>query len=127
MELPALLEEHGEIIEADLQRYYGVDLTGLWRGELTMRRALVLIRGLPPGAGFFRRHGGDMAWSYEEWAIREEGFRILSAIVSFAGMWTKRPVKEPKMTQPPVIGWFEKRQAANEKVRRKAERLRNSV
>ena len=35
-------------MEADLQRYYRVDLRDLWRGGLTLRRLRVLLDGLPP-------------------------------------------------------------------------------
>lgn len=34
-------------LEADLQRYYQIDLRDLWRGDLTWRRICVLIRHLP--------------------------------------------------------------------------------
>jgi hypothetical protein len=46
--LLGLLREHGDVIEADLQRTYGVDLVDLWRGTLTLRRVRVLLEGLPP-------------------------------------------------------------------------------
>jgi hypothetical protein len=31
-------------------RFYGVDLAGLWRGELSLRRLYVLVTNLPPGS-----------------------------------------------------------------------------
>lgn len=34
-------------MEADLQRYYHVDLRDLWTGRLTLRRVKVLLAGLP--------------------------------------------------------------------------------
>jgi hypothetical protein len=46
--LESFLEGHSEAVEADLQRYYGVDIGGLYDGSLSDRRAWVLIRGLPP-------------------------------------------------------------------------------
>lgn len=42
-----LLSEHSEAIEADLLRYFSVDLMDLWRGRLSYRRLSVLIRKLP--------------------------------------------------------------------------------
>ncbi|MFE5332569.1 hypothetical protein ACFRCG_39945 [Embleya sp. NPDC056575] len=45
--LAHLLREHGEAIEADLLRYYQVDLLDLYRGEMSWRRLRVLIRYLP--------------------------------------------------------------------------------
>jgi hypothetical protein len=41
------LDRYGDDIEADFQRYYRVDVRDLWRGDLTHRRALVLLRKLP--------------------------------------------------------------------------------
>jgi hypothetical protein len=46
--LLALLREHGDVIEADVQREYRVDLTDLWRGSLSLRRVRVLLDRLPP-------------------------------------------------------------------------------
>jgi len=47
--LVRLLTEYGEAVEADLQRFYGVDLRDLWRpgGSLTWRRLRALVVSLP--------------------------------------------------------------------------------
>lgn len=37
---------HGEILEADLLREYGVDLLGVYTGRLSLRRLRVLVQGL---------------------------------------------------------------------------------
>lgn len=44
-------------MEADLQRYYGVDVRDLWRPTtvLTWRRLRVLLDGLPPESLWFTR------------------------------------------------------------------------
>jgi hypothetical protein len=36
------------VVEADLQRFYGVALTDLWTGHLSLRRLRVLLDHLPP-------------------------------------------------------------------------------
>lgn len=36
-----------DVVEADLQRFYGVNLADYWRGELSIRRLSVLIHSLP--------------------------------------------------------------------------------
>ncbi|GEB46944.1 hypothetical protein MTE01_28890 [Microbacterium testaceum] len=41
-------------MEADLQRFHGVDLGALWRGELTIRRLSVLVFHLPPESALKR-------------------------------------------------------------------------
>ena len=50
MALGALLRDHADAVEADLQRYYGVDLADLWRSGLSVRRLSVLVTGLPSGS-----------------------------------------------------------------------------
>ncbi|QNO12676.1 tail assembly chaperone [Arthrobacter phage Tweety19] len=45
--LVRLLREDSDVVEADLQRFYGVDLADFWRGELSIRRLSVLISKLP--------------------------------------------------------------------------------
>lgn len=42
-----ILANHGYAVEADLRRYYGVDLVDFWRDEITPRQILVYISHLP--------------------------------------------------------------------------------
>ncbi|WP_131814125.1 hypothetical protein [Mycolicibacterium fortuitum] len=49
-----LLGEHGDAIEADLQRYYQLDLCDLYRGTLSLRRIGVLVRQLPGESALVR-------------------------------------------------------------------------
>jgi hypothetical protein len=42
-----LLDEHGEEVEFDLQRYHQVELSDLWTGDLSWRRLGVLVKHLP--------------------------------------------------------------------------------
>lgn len=42
-----ILESNGYAVEADIRRYYGVDMLGFWRGEITPRQLLVMIYHLP--------------------------------------------------------------------------------
>lgn len=44
-----------DVVEADLQRFYGVELAGYWRGELSIRRLSVLIHHLPPESACARQ------------------------------------------------------------------------
>ncbi|MGV0868686.1 hypothetical protein [Corynebacterium kalidii] len=39
-------------LEVDFQRYYGLDLADVWRGELSWRRVMVLSDGLPAESSF---------------------------------------------------------------------------
>lgn len=110
-----LLGEYGEVIEADLQRYYGVDLGDLWRGRMSMRRCMVLIAGLPPGAGLHRATGGDRAWSDTTRAVMEGLWRIECTLVSALGGSSL-----PDRPKPPEYGWQEAERA---RVRRTEERI----
>lgn len=47
MALGALLRDHQDELEADLQHYYQVDIADLWRSGLSVRRLSVLVTGLP--------------------------------------------------------------------------------
>lgn len=65
--LHRLVTEHGEAIEADLQRVFGIDLLDLYRGRLTWRRLGVLVRSLArrPDSDLYRAIGGEAA----EWTL----------------------------------------------------------
>lgn len=45
-------------MEADLLRFYGVDLAGLWVGGLSLRRLYVLISNLPPESATWAAESG---------------------------------------------------------------------
>jgi hypothetical protein len=48
--LAGWLREYGEAIEADLDRFYGLDLLDFYRGRITARALWVRLRNLPPEA-----------------------------------------------------------------------------
>ena len=50
--LAGLIEEHGAALEADFQRFYGLDLATFIRGENKPRRALRLAGMLPPESAY---------------------------------------------------------------------------
>jgi hypothetical protein len=59
--------EHAEAIEADLLRYYRLDLHDYHRGLLSARRLRVLIEHLPRDAALVRAvHGEDAEWGLRE-------------------------------------------------------------
>ncbi len=65
--LVAYLREHGEAVEADLQRFYGVRLSDLTTGRLTWRRLRVLLSQLPRDSSVARAELGEQA----EWGLSE--------------------------------------------------------
>lgn len=54
-------------MEADLLRYYGVDLLDYYRGTLSTRRLRVLVRHLPRESALVRELHGEAA----EWGLAE--------------------------------------------------------
>jgi hypothetical protein len=42
-----LVRDHGDVLEADMQREYGIELGDLYRRRLTLRRLRVLVDQLP--------------------------------------------------------------------------------
>ncbi|QWW20127.1 hypothetical protein I6B53_03250 [Schaalia sp. 19OD2882] len=116
--LLSLLARRWEAIEADLLRVYGVDLLGLFRGELTLRRLAVLVRGMPPGSTTAFLEGGRAAWSNEVAAVHEEGWLLRDVVVQLlAGKGAKRP----PAPEPPEPGWLDKAAAREDKQLRKLE------
>lgn len=65
-----LRERDGEV-EADLQRFYGIDLAALWRGELSLRRLSVLIHTLPPESATTQSLEPVRGWSVTDYLIAD--------------------------------------------------------
>ncbi len=65
-----LLRRHGPAIEADLRRFYTVDLCDLGTARLTWRRLWVLLESLPPESAFVRKLAGVAAtWSTTDYLL----------------------------------------------------------
>ena len=96
-----------------------MDLLDLYRGRLTPRRLLVLIRGLPPGSALGRAMGGDAALSDEVTATRMAAWQISCYVAMGAG--AKRS-DLPKPPEPPEPGWQAKAREAQERQDAKARR-----
>lgn len=59
-----LLREHEDAVEADLQRYYNLDLAELYTGGLSLRRVSVLIANLPAGSAVWSAlHNIPYGWT----------------------------------------------------------------
>ena len=61
--LVAFAQQSHEALEADLLRYFQVDLLDLYRGRLSLRRLRVLINALPPDAAIYRRNDEHGGWT----------------------------------------------------------------
>lgn len=52
------LREHPAALEADLARFYGVDLSEFWRGGVSLRRLASLVYFLPAGGAVWAAQNG---------------------------------------------------------------------
>ncbi len=68
------MDEHAEALEADLLRFYGVDLLDWHRGRLSARRLTVLVKHLPRESAVHRAQAGESA----EWGVTDH---LLAAVV----------------------------------------------
>ena len=93
-----MLENHGEALEADLQRYYQVDLADMYRGRVSPRRVSVLATNLPRASAVGVRLGGATAISGEveaSWLLENAVLRIAHAQAGGKG-------KPPEMREYPL-------------------------
>jgi hypothetical protein len=67
-------------VEADLQRFYQLDLADMYRGALTVRKVAVLVMNLPRGAQTWMAVGGRGAISTEA----EAGWLVEHALYAIA-------------------------------------------
>jgi hypothetical protein len=82
--LQAALRNHGEPIEADFARYYGLAVSDVFAGRMSWRRLKVLLRQLPPESATARATlGAAMEWTATEY--------LLASIVDAerAAMWQR--------------------------------------
>ncbi|RAV34925.1 hypothetical protein [Corynebacterium heidelbergense] len=65
------IKQHSPEVEADLLRFYGVDYRDRWRGRLSIRRLLVLVRGLPDDSAYKSAVGGVFPISPETMVLMD--------------------------------------------------------
>lgn len=58
-------------MEADLQRFYGVDLADYWRGELSPRRLSVLVHQLPADSATSRHYANADGWDLHAFLLAD--------------------------------------------------------
>lgn len=79
-----MIRFYGDALEADLRRYYLVDLVDMYAGLISVRRVSIYAKYLPRGANVFAMHGGAMAiteevdelWSVQtllQWLLYQNG------------------------------------------------------
>ena len=94
--LHRLLSEHGEALEADLHRYYQLDLLDLFRGRLSWRKLAVLVRHLPLDSATVQAQLGFLPASRTEHLL----YGLLDA--SQLANWQRAAVNTKKSQRPPA-------------------------
>ena len=92
------MANHGEALEADLQRFYQVDLTDMYRGVLSVRRVSVLAAHLPRGSAVGERLGGAAAITAEV----EAGWLVEAALYKIQHAKAGSKGKGPEMREYPL-------------------------
>lgn len=104
---------HGGPIEADLDRFYQIDLLDFWRGRLTPRKLLNRIDHLPPGAALWIAAGDNAAWTEEAHLIA----RVVDALHGANWQRAGSPGKAPSPITRPMDAGAEANRETREKAR----------
>ncbi|OAN26233.1 hypothetical protein [Mycolicibacterium iranicum] len=89
-----MLNEHGDAIEADLLRFYRIDVLDFYRGTLSARRLGVLIRQLPAESALVRAlNGGRIPWGNVENLVADLWALILKVNSSANARVQDHPVR----------------------------------
>jgi hypothetical protein len=88
-------------VEADLLRFYGVDLLDYHRGRLSTRRLRVLIQHLPKDAALVRElHGEDVEWGLTEHLLAAAVDHLAAGNWLFASAHTAENADPPERPEP---------------------------
>ncbi len=98
--LLAVLREHGDVIEADFQQHYRVDLVDLWRGTLSLRRVRVLLDHLPPDCATAYALAGDELGHLRGWTLTQLlAGRLVDELTAYRWQWESAHI-DPKKARP---------------------------
>jgi hypothetical protein len=98
-------------VEADLQRFYGIDYRDRWRGGLTLRRLLVLIRHLPEESALTVALADGMRWSLEAHLLDDLRMWLTGSKKQPAKPHPARPLGNPKRLNAEAIAAGRRRRA----------------
>lgn len=97
-----LLREFGDDLEADVQRYYGIDIADLWRGSLSLRRLYVLIERLPVDSIAARRIASEGDDTLAGWTLRDVLLaRVVDEIAALRWQFETALLTKHKHRRPP--------------------------
>lgn len=89
-----------------MQHHYGVDLSGLWRGELTLRRVAVLLAHLPPDCASARAVAGTTGQQLTGWSFTNLLLgRLIDELAILRWQWESAHLdkRHRPRPQPPTV------------------------
>ncbi len=101
-----ILAEHGYTVETDLRRYYGVDLLGFWRDELTARQVLVMLYHLPAesaSAALVRETPELQDWGLNQYLLGSAVDRLGELVYAFLQVHVDDKEKKNIKPYPSVL------------------------
>ena len=108
--LVAVVNEHHAAVEADLLRYYGVDLLDLYRGGLSLRRLSVLLRALPRESATVQALDPSLSWGVAEHLAASTVDALHSILWTYLAAYRgkgqsapPRPERVPRPGDPPQV------------------------
>lgn len=104
--LALILTEYTGEVEADLQRFYGLQLVDAYTGRLSWRRLLNLVTNLPEDSALAHRRVGPWGLTAQLLAATVDELRV--ANWQRAQMGTKERLKPPKPIARPGVEEKEK-------------------
>ncbi|GAA3473884.1 hypothetical protein GCM10018965_084370 [Nonomuraea roseola] len=111
MWLARTLGEHFDAVEADLHRYYQIDLLDLYRGKLSVRKLIALLSGLPRGSALHIATEGDAAtWSTSDYLLANAVDYLAIGNWLFVSANSKKGARNPRPEPVPRPGSQKKTQ-----------------
>lgn len=90
------------MIEADLQRYYGVAVTDLWTGRLSLRRLRVLLDQLPPDCATAYAITGTDPGPMRGWKLGDALLgRLVDELSAYRWQWETAHQSKGRKRRPP--------------------------
>ncbi len=121
------LEEYGDEIEADLLRYYGIDLLDFYRGTLSGRRLRILLRHMPYDSALVRKmNGGRPGWGLTDHLLADLWRVIIQVNSQDPAKVDDHPVRAEMITQAALREKNERLGALKSRFRRLKSRYYNT-
>jgi hypothetical protein len=103
-----VLSEHWECLETDFAQTYQIDLSDIFRQQLSLRRAWVLFKGLGLNSRFARAVGISTTWTASDYLLAIIADRVAENTWAYAQSLSKNPIKRPVPLDRPAFREIER-------------------